>query len=213
MQDIVGQVLGVTGRATRNGNTVYDIQFSDGNKYSTFVPELATKAQQLTGQQVTARVEVKQNGKYTNYNLEDIAPVGQLPPLAMPVAGGTPLAAGVPMVGAPPQVAPGIPIVQGGGGMPPEREARIVKQSVLATAFEFVGSIFTGAGPEALGEAKDAALSLAQELYGLVQGAPAAQPVAEAQPIPNDGTPQGVAAAVNDAAGAPVVQPGSVIPW
>lgn len=164
-QDITGQVLSVVGRPVKNDNTIYDVAFSDGNKYSTFKAEIATKANGLVGQPVTARVSVTQNGKYTNYTLEDVGPVGSLPALAMPAAPGAPL------TGAPAQTPPPpIPMQQNNGGMAPEREARIVKQSCLSTAFNFVGALFTSAGPEAFEEAKTLALDLAKELYAQVQG-------------------------------------------
>ena len=175
MPDINAQVLGVSGRAVKTG-TIYDIAMSDGNKYSTFTPELATKAQGLTGQNVTARVEITQNGNYTNYTLQDIAPAGQLPAAALP--SGVPTGNTIPI---------SVPSSGGGGGMSPERETKIVKQSLLATAFNFVGHLYTGAGPEGFPEATAQALSLAKELYGQVMGGAQAPPT----------TPAAVAAVVN----------------
>lgn len=99
--DIVGQVLGVTAKQTRNGNMKYDVAFSDGQTYTTFDSARATKAQQLVSTPtapipVSARVDVgpSRDGKYTNHNLEDIAPLGQLPAQAMPVQPGTPIQQG-----------------------------------------------------------------------------------------------------------------------
>lgn len=196
MQDVQGSVLGVAGRPTRNGRTVYDVQFSDGNKYSTFETSVATKAQGLVGQAVVARVEVKQNGQYTNYNLLDVAPVGSLPPLAMPAQAGTPIPIGPP-----------IPIQQpqNNGGMSPERERKIVKQSCFATAYGFVGALFSGAGPEALAEAVEQADTLARGLFEQVFANP---------PEANHAPPSAVelAAQVNAAAGAPVVAVGAEAP-
>lgn len=220
MQEIVGQVLAVTGRTTRNGKTAYDVAFSDGNTYTTFSPQLATKAQQLQGQAVSARVSVTQRGQYTNLNLEDIAPQGQLAPMAFPAQPGTaiPMPAAPTNVAAPPAAAaPGIPITQGGGRQrDPEVEQRIVRQSSLATAFNFVGSLFEGVGPEGYEQAKEMALGLAREVFhigyfgtAMQDGAvPAEQPV-----VPAEQTPAAVADAVNVAAGAEVVQQGSMVKW
>lgn len=85
MQDLNGVVLGVgsmsgTSKAGRP-YTKFDVQFSDGKAYVTFKPEIATKASQLQGQPVTVRINVKQDGNFTNYYLEDVAPEGQLAPL------------------------------------------------------------------------------------------------------------------------------------
>jgi hypothetical protein len=212
--DIQGSVLSVQGRNTRNGSTIYDIAFSDGNTYTTFDPDLATKANNLAGQAVSARVKVEQKGRFTNFYLNDIAPAGQLAPQALPAPGGT--AVGVPVAG-------GIPIVSNGGGsgggrggMTPEREAKIVKQNVLGTAFGFVGALFQGAGPEALEEATSLAGALAQKLYGVVQGAQPQAAVPVAAPVAT--TPQEVAAEVAAEAGEGVVSVGvgaeeETLPW
>ena len=212
--DINVQVLNVQGSTTRNGKTKYEIALSDGNTYVTFDPNLATKAHGLQGQAVTARVKVEQKGQYTNLYLNDVAPQGQLAPAA-PAAGSA-----IPMAGAP---AAGIPMVGGGGrGMDPAREAKIVKQNVLGTAHAFVGSLFQGAGPEALEEAKQLADGLAKELFGKIMGGGAqvvtpsigaGENVQPEQPIlvPDGATAGDVAAAVNEAAGAQVV--GAGLPW
>lgn len=223
MQEIVGQVLGVTGRTTRNGKTAYDVAFSDGNTYTTFSPQLATKAQQLQGQAVSARVSVTQRGQYTNLNLEDIAPQGQLAPMAFPAQPGTaipmpsaPIPGGV--VGAPAAQGSAIPIqTQQGGRRDPAVEQRIVRQNVLGTAFGFVGDLFQGTGPEGLEEAKEIALGLARELFHIAYYGTAMQNGVvvgqEAQVVPAEQTPAAVADAVNGAAGEQVVQQGSMIQW
>lgn len=200
--DIIGQILSVLGRPTNNGKTIYDIAFSDGNTYTTFDGKVAGKAQALQGQQVSARVKVQQKGQYTNLYLNDVAPVGQLPPQQQPVAAGSPVAQ-IPLA---PATSP-----PSRGGMSPEREAKIVKQSVLSTAFGFVGALYTGAGPEAAEEATAKALELAKTLYAnVLGGGPVATPQAVAE------TPQEVAAEVNsELAGAVVVgaQEGPVPAW
>lgn len=222
MQEIVGQVLGVTGRTTRNGKTAYDVAFSDGNTYTTFLPQLATKAQQLQGQAASARVSVTQRGQYTNLNLEDIAPQGQLAPQAFPMQPGAAIPMPVPGQGQPgvvPQAqGSAIPIqTQQGGRRDPAVEQRIVRQNVLGTAFEFVGDLFQGTGPEGLGEAKEIALGLARELFHIAYFGTAMQdgavPQAEAPVVPAEQTPAAVADAVNGAAGEQVVQQGSMVQW
>ena len=197
MQEINGQVLGVTGRQTKSGKTLYEVAFSDGQKYVTFKGDLSQKANGLVGQQVTMRVTVKQNGDFTNYYLEDIAPQGQLVPQALPA-------------GAPIQQPPvSIPVAPpSNGGMSPKREQKIVKQNVLGTSFNFIGSLFQGAGPEALDEAFAHAEKLAHVLYGKVMG--------ELAHI--EATPENVAAAMNNAAGSEIVgvgtqNPKSTLPW
>lgn len=189
MQEVTATVLGVAGRQAGN-SSIYDVALSDGQKYSTFNAELAQKAQALAGQQVTARVNVEQKNKngrtYTNYNLEDIAPAGQLAQMALPTPEwSTPQEYIGAKNASPPPAIPMAPPASN-GGMPIEREQKIVKQSVMATAFNFVGSLFQAAGPEAIPEATEAALTLAKTLYGEVFSEAASAPT----------TPQEVAAQV-----------------
>jgi hypothetical protein len=190
MQDISGQVLGVTGRQSKNGqHTMYDVAFSDGNKYTTFDQAMATKAQQLVGQPVTARVEVKQNGRYTNYNLEDVFPAGQAPPLAQPVAG-------VPVVGTP---IPITPAGENGGGKKGFGEndiIRIAKLGAIGSAVDLVGNLLHGAGPEALDQALELVDKAAAAFYTKARSheAPAAPAAVLGVEVPT--TPAEVAAAV-----------------
>lgn len=182
LSDIVGQVLSVSGRATNRGGTIFDIAFSDGQKYTTFQNEIAQKANGLVGQPVSARVTVKpsKDGRFTNYYLEDIAPQGQLPAQAMPAPGGTviPISAGATEQAQIPMQAPDT-----------TKDERITRLSALKTAFEFVGALFNGAGPETLQEAREHALELARDLYqiGYYGQSPAEMP----------DTPEEVAAVVN----------------
>lgn len=168
MEDKIGQVLGVTGTQTRTGKTKYEVAFSDGQKYTTFHPDLATKAQNLVGQQVSVRTDTEINGQYTNLYLRDISPQGQLAPLAMPVPAGTPVAAPIPIAPA------------SSNGRSPEVEQRIVRQNVLGTAFNFVGNLFSGAGPENYAEAFNLSIDLAKQLYTLAYYGPSAESIAEA---------------------------------
>lgn len=143
MQDIVGQVLGVTGTPVRNGSGVkYDVSFSDGQSYSTFKQPLAAKAQALQGQMASARIDSKlsADGQRTFYNLEDIAPQGQLPALAMPLAVGTPIGApGQAVANGPVSFAPqAIPQVN-----PVEKDLRITR----GNAANAVATLFACSGP------------------------------------------------------------------
>jgi hypothetical protein len=186
--DISGQVVSVLGRNvnTKFGvRTVYDITFSGGQVAAVWNDKdgLATKAKQLETQgiAVDARLEHKQSAGndgtvYDNYTLLDIAPSGQLLPAASTALGIT----GPPLNGQTSQ----IPIVPS-GGMSPERESKIVKQSCLATAFNFVGHVWAGTQNEE--GIVEFAFDLAKRLYAEVYGQ---ENVAQ--------TPQTVAAAVND---------------
>lgn len=216
MQDITGtQVLKVEGSPAGRG-TRYAVSLAHGvanpvNGYleqqpSTFENALATKAHKLTGHTVDARVEFAQSKKDPSkwfLNLVDIAPSGQLPPLA-PTAGTA-----IPMAGAP---TGGIPMAQPGqsNGSNPEREQRICRQWALGTAFEAVSVLYTGAGPDALIELKALALELGRELYALGYAGQSVEQPAAASPDP--GTPifpvatdpAAVAAQVNDVMGGAV---------
>ena len=153
MHEIQGQVLRpVQGETTSKGKIKYPVAFSDGQTYVTFDAALAGQVNALVGQPVIAQVEVSQNGQYTNYNLR-----------AIRSANGAPVAVA-------PAPVPVAPAPQGGRGRDPEVEARIVRQSVMSTAFNFVGHVYTGAGPELLGEARSHAVALAKELFTLVFG-------------------------------------------
>ena len=153
MHDIQATVLGVEARTTKTGKTLWDVSMSDGHKYTTFENGIATQAHSLSGQQVQAQVDVSQNGQYTNYKL-----IAVRPGIANTVGNITQLSgAGLPLTPAP------LP-VNTGRGRDPEVEARIVRQSSMATAFNFVGHILSGSGD--LEAAKTHALELAKELFG-----------------------------------------------
>ena len=188
--EISGTVLSATPRVTGNGKTVYDINFSDGNTYATFDAKIWAKVQAVGQQPASARVSVKQNGNYTNFYLNDIAPQGQLAATSAPVATAAP------------QV-----IRPQNGGMSPEREQKIVKQSSFSTAFNFIGALYNGAGESEVQFAIAAAKSLAKELYGEVMGEQQQTPRAPVEG-PN-GAVAGVA--VNDSAAEN--GKGDGIPW
>lgn len=159
--EIQGTVLSATPRVVGGNRTIYDIAFSDGNTYTTFDAKIWAKVQQVGQQPATARVSVKQKGDYTNFYLDDIAPQGQLAATSAPVATPPP-----PQAARAPQ----------SGGMSPEREQKIVKQSSFSTAFNFVGALYQGAGESELEQATMHAKVLAADLYGHVMG--------EQQPVP-----------------------------
>lgn len=197
-RDIVGRILSVLGRPTRNGKTIYDIAFSDGVKYTTFDGTLAEKANGLVGQDVSARVKSEKKGNYDNHYLNDVAPQGQLQ--AAPVAAGTTVT-GIPMQATPVST---IPIQQGD----PEKDAKIAKAVAVKAAVPIVAALFQGAGPETLPEALETLETASKSIYGLLTGSQGAQAV-----VPAEQTPEAVAAAVNEAAGQEVVAPGAAIPW
>lgn len=213
MQDIATQVLSVQGSTTKNGRAKYEIALADGTTYVTFKPELAAKAQSLMGQDVAARVNVSQNGRYTNYYLEDIASQGSLPPLAMPVPAGAPVPVNAPPL-PPVPVAPAAP---SNGGMSPERETKIVKQSMLAAAANLVGHLFEGAGPEATEQAVELVGQIARGWFAEVMGVgPTVAPQVAPQ-VADAVTPAAIAAAipgVQVGVGAVETPPSqSAIPW
>lgn len=186
MYEIETTILGVLGSPTRNGGTKYDVQLADGNSYSTFDGTLAGRAQSLIQQPVRARVsqKPKRDGNGFFLNLEDVAASGQpMQPMQVPNAPATQIPAGTP-VGQPSN----IPMAP-----PPESQEvktkRITFLSAVASASQLVGSVYAGAGPEALDEAIDNTKALAQIIFNAAlqsQGAPRAMPV----------TPEAVAAAV-----------------
>jgi len=178
MPQVQGVIELVQGRQTGRG-PIYDVQIN-GQVYSTFDPAASRIAQERMNQLVTADVAVKpsKDGQFQNYFFNGVVENGQtLPPrpgqpgaVAQPQPQpGVPMAQQLPMQ-------PGIPMAApapaSGPKMDPERESRIVKQSSMATAFNFVGSLYEGAGPEAMEEAEAAALALAKRLYVQVLGPP-----------------------------------------
>jgi hypothetical protein len=185
LHEVTAQVLDVTGRKSKNGqHTMYDVALSDGNKYTTFDAGTANTAAALKGQVVTAHVEVKQNGKYTNYDLEAIAPQGQLAPA--PVAAGT--AVTVPVT---PTVSiangttptPDIPIAAASNGRTPE----FARGAALNSAIAFIA---TGAADTRDGEGSHELVARYTRAF---------QEFADTGKFPWEGeatTPQEVAAAV-----------------
>ena len=205
MQDLVGQVMGVTGQPTRQGGTLYSVQFSDGNAYTTFDGTLAGRAQQLVNQQVSARIEMKpkKDGSGHWLNLIDIAPSGQLAPSAVPTVPGTQIQAGTPITTpAIPQLAPAVNIP-----MQPPRESEDVKVkritflSAAGTAAVLVGNVYAGTGADGIEEAEEKFKALTERLFlgsglgGEAQAAPVTpEQVAAAVPGVEVGAPDGAEA-------------------
>ena len=211
--DVQVQVAGqITSKPTANGGTKFDIPLSNGMKASTFDVSLATKVSQFGGQVFTARLEQKPNPRggapYTN--ITAVAGAGEQLTPEIPQA-GTPIGQAFPPTAT---ATPIVPAPQ--GGMSPEREIKIVKQSMLAAAANLVGHVFAGSGVESLEEAEQHVERIAKGWFGHVFDV--AKP--EQQPAES---PAAVAAFVADQAGAPVVQVGTdgvtpaaspaVLPW
>jgi hypothetical protein len=193
------------GRNTNGGKVIYDIAFSDGKTYSTFDANLAQQAQTLQGQQgVTLRYEITQNGQYQNTNVVALFPAGvQAPPAQqqVPIAGASP----VPVQGG-----------GGGGGMTPEDKARLTRLSAASTAFEFVGALLDGAGPEAAQQGLGLARQLTEEInaYGMSgqwSGGIQATPLGVAATVA--GVQVGTGGITPPQVEQPQQQPGNDIPW
>jgi len=175
MPQVQGVVESVIGHPGNNGKTRFAISIG-GQEYNTWKVPVANQAQAMLGQPITANVTVKpsQDGQFMNYYFDSIADA----------SGGQQLPGQIPMEGqvAQPQgvtqqlpVQQGIPMASPSSGPRPvdwAREARIVKQSSMATSFNFVGHLFDGAGPEAAEEAEALAMALAKRLYVQVLGGP-----------------------------------------
>lgn len=192
------QVLGVTSRPVNGGRTIYEVQAGDGNKYSTFKPDVAQKAANFQGQMADLLVAVQQKGNYTNFYINDAGPVGTLtasnPTQGTPIGGGniTPVGGSA---GGPGVITP----VSGGGsrGMNDEDRLRMARCSSSSTAFAFVAALYQGAGPEALKDALKMARGLAEGVLqwnqqGLWPGGVQVTPL----DVPPPETPQEVAGQV-----------------
>lgn len=206
MTQIQTQVVSVAARTTRNGKTLYDITLADGQKYTAFDPLLAQKAASLANQPVVADVEVKQNGQYTNHNINGIYAQGEAVPAAPVSAPVVPFTPGVGVAITP------APSGGGGGGMSPEAVARITRLSALSSATGIIAQLYSGAGdgvePGTL-VGRSIALAEAFVKYAYEGTGPAGQVVTP--PLPTDGTPQGIAQAVTAAAQGAVVQVGAPV--
>jgi len=179
MPQIQGVIELVQGHpSSSGGNPRYAVTIA-GQEYNTWKPEVARQAMDMQGQMVTAEVAMKpsKDGQFMNYYFNGLVNG------AAPVQGEIPMAGGAVPQATTPQIPmqPGLPAASPSSppipmAPPPKpdwaREARIVKQSSMASAFNFVGHLFDGAGPEAMEEAEAAAMGLAKRLYVQVLGGP-----------------------------------------
>jgi hypothetical protein len=213
--DLQVGILQVAVRTTRNGRQIFDVSCSDGKTRQVWEAGLANAINAFAGSgaTVTIRVNVKQNGQYTNESINAFAPPGQaLPPEGQGGGSGN---GGFQRGGG-----------GRGGGMSPEDKTRIAKMGAQGSASTLVAALFAGAGPEAYNEAVDLLDKLTRKLYtdarshekpgGETQqdGATVLQPgvqvgAEQAQALPQGATPQQIAAAVPGVqVGANVLAPG-----
>lgn len=159
---ITGTVADVTGRTvntSRGQASIFDVLIGT-QKASTFKSEIAEQANALKGSTVRAFVDVSERNGYTNYTLK-----------------------GVELLDAAPSSAPTtstISVAPTSGGMSPEREARIVRQSSMATAFNYAA---------AAGLSEDEAFALAGRIYARAMGETQPEPVAAGATETSDGIP------------------------
>jgi len=223
MHDITTQVLGTEAVPSKDGSSIRHVvnlvggQAADGIQfpaegYVTFDAGLGGKAQGFNNQAVDARVEIKLvpkasgSGHWTNYVLHDIAPVGMLPPLPMPAAGGTNATAiptpavAQPVAQTPVAVEPVVhPLLTGQA----ERDAQELRRSVMHATLEFSGRVFQGSGEAQTAEA--VAVALAKSFTTFISTGSFDSPrVADVTPA----TPEEIAAQV------PGVEVGAAgLPW
>lgn len=204
-QDLAVQILGVQPGFTRNNKQKFDVQCSDGQTYTTFRPEAASKAQALVGQPgVIVRISI--NGNYKNF--EDA------------FQGGAPSAA---QYSAPP-VAPQAQFTPAPGfqAAPDAKDIRISRGNAInAAASSLSALIGTGVWLDDDGNldadaVAEAVISVARGLAPYIiegPGGGAAAPAAQAPALPPGVTPEQVAAwaaaqgAEGVAVGAPVPSP------
>ena len=230
--DIRTRVLRYEVKTAQDGNSIRHVVSlsggvaGDGTQYPaqdyvTFQPELGQKAFSLQGQDVDARVEIKQvpkkrgQGFFTNFDLHDIAAPGTLVPMAMPTAGGTPAQ--------PVQAAPQMPAPMQESGAAAAAQAHphpaLAEQetqkseerrrSAMHAAFDFVAVSMPSGEFKTYTEALRAAQQLTDALVHYIGTGTWGDDQAQAAPVtPAEQTPQAVAQAVNEAAGQPVVAPG-----
>lgn len=148
---ITGTVESVEGRTTRTG-PIYDVVIG-GQKFSTFKQPIAEQANALKGSTVAANVKIEQKGDYTNYTLLGVELVD---------AGGTGTASLIPVQSSSnASNSSTIPVAPQQGGMSPDREAKIVRQSSMATAFNYAAHA---------GLSEDEAFALAGRIYSRAMG-------------------------------------------
>lgn len=101
-----------SGTGAKGPWTLSIFKASDGREYTTLDGALASKASALVGQPVRLSYTLRQNGKYTNYNLADVQPVE----------------------GVEGHVVQSVSAAQNGTSPDEERQLRIMRQSALERA-------------------------------------------------------------------------------
>ena len=153
----VGEVTGRTVNTSRGQAPIYDVTIGD-TKTSTFKAHVAEEAKALQGSEVTAKVDVTERNGYTNHTLLGVTLVSAAPqnPYGNTASGKSVVyttASGIPLA---PATSP-----ESRGGMSPEREQKIVRQSSMATAFNYAASA---------GLSEDEAFALAGRIYARAMG-------------------------------------------
>lgn len=164
---VTTQIVSVTGVPFKNGKPGlrFVVVLGTAQQPSTLKQEIANKAQALVGQ--LADVTLEQNGDFLNViNVESAAKVVSEPSEAP---------------------TPAIPIQapqEFNRQTNPEDAKRMCRSASLATAFNFVGHLYSNSAPGELVEAQEAAYALAGDLYAQVMGEPqeGSQSLAEATP-------------------------------
>lgn len=200
-------VVRVAPRTSRDGTKqMWDVGLSDGNDWTTFEGALATFAAGIVNQQgYRFDVELK-GGKYKNLN-GIFAPGEALP--AQPAAPGTTIPAGT----TPSSIANGGGPTQVVGNANSATDERMAFFGALKNAVALVGQLYQGAGPEGTEQATEDVKTVTLKFLSAARAAEQGQLVpAEPTILPNDGTPQGVAEAVNEAAGTAAVAVGAGAP-
>lgn len=146
---ITGTVEGVAGRETKAG-PIFDVVIG-GKTYSTFKANIAEEAKALQGSSVEASVGITQKNGYTNYTLLGVKLLN---------AGGDTAASST------------IPVAPA-SGMTPEREQKIVRQSSMATAFNYGASA---------GLSEEECFALAGRIYARAMGEKVSEPVVAVAP-------------------------------
>lgn len=182
-------IVGVNPNPTRTGQPRFDIQCSNNEKYSTFKPEIASKAQSFVNQQGVT-ITISENGKWKNF--EDVNPGGALPqqqvyqPVPQMATSGIP--ASTPVFTPAPNFESAAEV---------KKEQRITRGNAINAASSALDALIgTGLYLNADGvldtdAVADAIIGLARKLAPYVAEGPVA-PAAEVAPAPAADLPPGV---------------------
>lgn len=154
---ITGTVGQIQGKPTKAG-TVWEVEIG-GKRVNTWKEPMAQEVRLYEGSTVEATIDTTENKN--GYPKNTI--------LAVKLVDAAP---GVPAVVAVQQPASAIPVSTApSGGMSPEREQKIVRQSSMATAFNYAASA---------GLSEDEAFALAGRIYARAMGEKQPEPVGAA---------------------------------